>query len=67
MSAIPKERKGKTYIESLASQTVEKWPQLGEIGEIGAGREKRKGKTHPSFLRMVYLPSLNRSEGFTWR
>ena len=27
-----KEENGTSYIESLTSQTVEKWPQLREIG-----------------------------------
>lgn len=36
--------------------------------EIGAGRVTKRGRrTHPSFLTMVYLPSLNRSDSFTWR
>ena len=36
--------------------------------EIGAGRETKRGRrTHPSFLTMVYLPSLNGSDSLTWR
>ena len=42
ISEREKGEKGKTDIESLTSQTVEKWPQLIEIGEIGAGREEEK-------------------------
>jgi hypothetical protein len=34
--------KGRRYRASLTSQTVEKWPQLREISEIGAGREARE-------------------------
>ena len=30
-------------------------------------RGKRRRRTHPSFLRIVYLPSLNGSEGLTCR
>ncbi len=38
--------KGRAYRESLTSHTVEKWPQLREIGEIRAGREGREGEEH---------------------
>lgn len=35
------------YRESLTSQTVEKWPQLREIGEVSAGREGREEGNRP--------------------